>query len=105
MAGRSGEAGGRGDCWQEWRDSNPQPPVLETGALTKLSYTPAEPSPAQLLSLRIRPNKGRGSGGLDPDGGAVGENLGDPVGDFVGVVAHADDRIGAALRRMLAHMI
>ena len=20
-------------CWQEWRDSNPQPPVLETGAL------------------------------------------------------------------------
>jgi hypothetical protein len=19
--------------WQEWRDSNPQPPVLETGAL------------------------------------------------------------------------
>ncbi len=20
--------------WQEWRDSNPQPPVLETGALT-----------------------------------------------------------------------
>ena len=26
--------------WQEWRDSNPQPPVLETGALTKLSYTP-----------------------------------------------------------------
>src|SRR5690606_6943253 len=27
--------------WQEWRDSNPQPPVLETGALTKLSYTPA----------------------------------------------------------------
>jgi hypothetical protein len=29
--------------WQEWRDSNPQPPVLETGALTKLSYTPARP--------------------------------------------------------------
>ena len=26
--------------WQERRDSNPQPPVLETGALTKLSYTP-----------------------------------------------------------------
>jgi hypothetical protein len=21
------------DSWQEWRDSNPQPPVLETGAL------------------------------------------------------------------------
>jgi hypothetical protein len=21
------------DDWQEWRDSNPQPPVLETGAL------------------------------------------------------------------------
>jgi hypothetical protein len=20
-------------AWQEWRDSNPQPPVLETGAL------------------------------------------------------------------------
>ena len=30
-------------AWQEWRDSNPQPPVLETGALTKLSYTPAAP--------------------------------------------------------------
>jgi hypothetical protein len=22
-----------GYAWQEWRDSNPQPPVLETGAL------------------------------------------------------------------------
>jgi hypothetical protein len=21
------------EVWQEWRDSNPQPPVLETGAL------------------------------------------------------------------------
>ena len=28
--------------WQERRDSNPQPPVLETGALTKLSYTPTQ---------------------------------------------------------------
>jgi hypothetical protein len=24
---------GRVARWQEWRDSNPQPPVLETGAL------------------------------------------------------------------------
>ena len=24
---------GLGASWQEWRDSNPQPPVLETGAL------------------------------------------------------------------------
>ena len=28
-------------AWQEWRDSNPRPSVLETDALTRLSYTPA----------------------------------------------------------------
>ena len=39
------------------------------------------------------------------DGGAIGQNLGDPVGDFVGVVAHADNRIGAAVRGMFAHVI
>ena len=36
--------GGAGWCVilvQEWRDSNPQPPVLETGALP-LSYTPKQ---------------------------------------------------------------
>ena len=27
--------------WQEWEDSNPRPTVLETVALTGLSYTPA----------------------------------------------------------------
>ena len=26
--------------WQEWEDSNPRPAVLETAALTRLSYTP-----------------------------------------------------------------
>src|SRR5579883_1895794 len=35
---------GKEKDWQERRDSNPQPPVLETGALTKLSYTPTERS-------------------------------------------------------------
>src|SRR5947199_8628515 len=83
----------------------PQPPVLETGALTKLSYTPAEPSPAQLLSLRIPAEQGQGSGGFDPDGGAIGQNLGDPVGEFVSVVAYAGNRIAAARRPMLSHMI
>jgi hypothetical protein len=28
------------NVWQGSRDSNPEPPVLETGTLTKLSYTP-----------------------------------------------------------------
>ena len=28
------------EAWQEREDSNPRPPVLETGALTKLSYAP-----------------------------------------------------------------
>ena len=36
--------------WQEWRDSNPQPPVLETGALPieLHSYGPP-PRPISLL--------------------------------------------------------
>src|SRR3954451_24278895 len=37
--------------WQEWRDSNPQPPVLETGALTKLSYTPILLISQKMLAL------------------------------------------------------
>ena len=41
--------------WQEWRDSNPQPPVLETGALTKLSYTPSVAARSRTVLLsRIR---------------------------------------------------
>ncbi len=36
-----GKECGAGGMEQEWRDSNPQPPVLETGALP-LSYTPKE---------------------------------------------------------------
>ncbi len=32
---------------------------------------------------------------LDVDGGAVGEDFGDSVHDFVGVVAEGDDGVGA----------
>ena len=37
-------------AWQEWRDSNPRPSVLETDALTRLSYTPKAAS--QIASRR-----------------------------------------------------
>ncbi len=38
------------DYWQERKDSNPQPPVLETGALP-LSYTPIKET---TFVLRVR---------------------------------------------------
>src|SRR5581483_11719362 len=38
-----------------------------------------------------------------PDRGIVGEHLGHARGDFVGVVAHADHRVGAELDRVLEH--
>lgn len=37
------------------------------------------------------------------DGGAVGQNFGDAVGNLRSVVAHADDRVGAKLGSMLDH--
>src|SRR4051812_9444930 len=34
LSAKSSRCRPAGISWQEWRDSNPQPPVLETGALT-----------------------------------------------------------------------
>ena len=49
-------AAGLAPAWQEWRDSNPRPSVLETDALTKLSYTPkARAQIAALGPLRKAP--------------------------------------------------
>src|SRR5262249_37935914 len=46
-----------------------------------------------------------GSGRLHHHCGAIGEDLGDAVGDLVRVVAHADHRIGAELARVLDHQL
>ncbi|MEA3047113.1 MAG: hypothetical protein QOJ53_1445 [Sphingomonadales bacterium] len=40
--------------WQEWRDSNPRPSVLETDALTGLSYTPKPPASYNPVGARAR---------------------------------------------------
>ena len=42
---------------------------------------------------------------LHPHRRAIGQHFGDPVHDLVGVVAHADDGVGAALLPMLAHQV
>src|SRR6516165_1807337 len=52
-------------------------------------------------------SKDRSSSGnrLDPDGGPIGQNLGDPIHDLIGVIAHAEHSIGAGLARVFAHMV
>src|SRR6185295_1234001 len=40
---------------------------------------------------------------LDDHRGAVGEHLGDALGDLIGVVAHADDGVGPHLAAVLHH--
>ena len=46
---RARDTGGLSCCqWQEWEDSNLRPPVLETGALPRLSYTPIHGDPVFL---------------------------------------------------------
>src|SRR5262249_28853847 len=52
---------------------------------------------------RGRPRPWSLSGCLHHDGGAVAEDFGDALGDFGGVVAHADDRVGADGGSVLAH--
>jgi hypothetical protein len=80
QGGGAGAARHEAGKWQEWRDSNPRPSVLETDALTGLSYTPRRR--ARLLSdasgaaqagswltirrPRLRPRPACGSGRASP---------------------------------------
>jgi hypothetical protein len=68
-------------AWQEWRDSNPRPSVLETDALTGLSYTPkrrnarlaAAAGPRKMLVRRpLERSRARMSAAPRPTGGAGG---------------------------------
>ena len=44
----------RNTKWQAWKDSNPQPPHLECGALTSSSYRPACGGYFTLLALLMQ---------------------------------------------------
>src|SRR4051812_27668438 len=74
--------------WQEWQDSNLQPPVLETGALPielpSWGSGPDHKSPAASCHPLLPPHRR-----------AIGQHLGAAVGNLVGVIAHADDGVGA----------
>ncbi len=48
---------------------------------------------------------GRLSLGLKDDGSPIGEHFRYTVGNIVGVIAHADDRVGAYLAGMLQHKL
>ena len=43
-------------AWQEWRDSNPQPPVLETGALAIELHSYGRPDDVPLDVGRRKPS-------------------------------------------------
>jgi hypothetical protein len=45
-------------CWQEWRDSNPQPPVLETGALAIELHSCGRDDPAGSAATGFMPEAG-----------------------------------------------
>jgi hypothetical protein len=94
ISAKSIQALSRCKSWQEWQDSNLQPPVLETGALPIELHSCGSGGPdhnCSAASCHPRP-----SGPLDHHGGTIGQHLGDAVGDLVGVVAHGDDGVGAA---------
>src|SRR5262245_22529049 len=87
--------------WQEWRGSNPQPPVLETGALPVELHSFAHAWKAQTCINRAY--NASPLRRLDHDGRSIGQDLGDPGRDLVGIIAHSQDRVGADVLCMGDH--
>ncbi len=77
---------------------------METGTLTKLSYTPTWTQFIRFAACDASAES-KDLNWLDVNSRPIGQDFRDPIHDLIRVIAHTYDRIGAALGRMFAHMI